>query len=358
MAVSKSTSWLGLLLSLLLLLYGPTTAHNPSLHSQQIILTKTGGFQIAGKTLPNPATNNLSETLSCDHAYVEYFLPHQPRKTSIVLWHSSSTQVWQNRWDGGPGFKDLLLRRRYPVYLWDGPRVGRANWGCEPHTYTPAFGLDQANFVNWNFGARFMEWFSGLQFPTGDKEAWKQATSARYLEFDTFENVKFHAEAMATAADSGKLGREIVYLTNSAGGFRAQLASTLSNSSNIKGIVAYESFGYVFPDIEGLNLTTDTVGGFGPAVVPLESFKRLARGLKFVQFIWGDHRAADHTMVAQSRKCAELINRFGGNAQVLMLNEDAGLKGNTHIPFADLNNEEVLRLVEDVLRKNRLDRFA
>lgn len=37
------------------------------------------------------------------------------------MWHSCSTQVWQNRWDGGEGYKDMFLRRDYPVYLWDGP---------------------------------------------------------------------------------------------------------------------------------------------------------------------------------------------------------------------------------------------
>jgi hypothetical protein len=33
--------------------------------------------------------------------------------------------VWENRWDGGEGYKSILLRKKYPVYLWDGPRVGR-----------------------------------------------------------------------------------------------------------------------------------------------------------------------------------------------------------------------------------------
>ena len=68
------------------------------------------------------------------------------------MWHSSSTQVWQNRWDGGEGYKDMFLRRRYPAYLWDGPRVGRANWGCASHTYTPNNSSDQGNFTAWVFG--------------------------------------------------------------------------------------------------------------------------------------------------------------------------------------------------------------
>ncbi len=41
------------------------------------------------------------------------------------MWHSSSAQVWQNRWDGGEGYKDMFLRRSYPVYLWGRP-AGRS----------------------------------------------------------------------------------------------------------------------------------------------------------------------------------------------------------------------------------------
>src|SRR6266567_4251187 len=64
-----------------------------------IVLAKSGGFVIGGKVLDDP--KNPNQHLSCDHGYIEYFLPANPRKTSLVMWHSSSTQVWQNRWDGG-----------------------------------------------------------------------------------------------------------------------------------------------------------------------------------------------------------------------------------------------------------------
>lgn len=68
------------------------------------------------------------------------------------MWHSCSTQVWQNRWDGDEGYKDMFLRHNYPVYLWDGPWVGRANWNCKPINYVPAY-RDQGNFVIWNIGS-------------------------------------------------------------------------------------------------------------------------------------------------------------------------------------------------------------
>ncbi|CZR64393.1 uncharacterized protein PAC_14291 [Phialocephala subalpina] len=316
-----------------------------------IMLDSSGGFEIGGRILVNP--KNPNETLSCDHGYVEYFIPWTPRKSSLVMWHSSSTQVFQNRWDGGPGYKDLFLSRDYPTYLWDGPRVGRANWACVPITYTPGY-RDQSNFAGWNFGPSYMNWWPDVQFPINDTYAWQQATSARYDEFDTDENVLLHADAMAAAADSGKLGEEVIYLTNSAGGLRAQMATTRANGTNIAAIVTYESIGYVFPD--NINITANTIPGFGPFVVPVEQFKKLAN-LTAVQFVWGDHRAEYNEFVKQSRWAAKLINEYGGNAEVLMLGEK-GLKGSTHIAFADMDNEKVAGLLEEFLQKNELDGYV
>ncbi|OCL04053.1 hypothetical protein AOQ84DRAFT_226470 [Glonium stellatum] len=315
------------------------------------MLDRSGGFEIGGKVINNPAAPN--QTLSCDHGYVEYFIPWMPRKTSLVMWHSSSTQVWQNRWDGGEGYKDMFLRRDYPVYLWDGPRVGRANWACESITYVPAY-RDQGNFVAWNFGPSYKNWWPDVQFPTKNDYAWQQATSARYDEFDTVENVQLHSDAMAIAADSGKLGDNIVYLTNSAGGLRAMMTTTKSELNNIKGIVTYESIGYVFPDNAGI---TPGTGGFGPFVVPLADFKKLAN-VTAIQFVWGDHRSESFPYIQQSRLAAQLINSYGGNAEVLMLGNDAGLKGSTHIAFADMDNVKVAALLETFLEKNNLNDYV
>ena len=49
------------------------------------------------------------------------------------------------------------------------------------------------------------------------------------------------------AADSGRLGKQIVYLTNSAGGLRAAVTTSKATGKNIAGIVTYESIGYAFP---------------------------------------------------------------------------------------------------------------
>jgi hypothetical protein len=306
-----------------------------------IVLEKQGSFTAGGTVVGDSA-----KSLHCDHGYVEYQIPVNARKTSLFLWHSSSTQVWQQRWDGGEGYQSILLRRGYPVYLWDGPRVGRGNMSCESRTYNPVIGQDQRNFIAWRFGATPGEWFPGVQFPKDNAEAFDQAMAARYEEFDIAKNAHLEAEAAAKAID--RIGPSVL-LTNSAGGWRAMLAAL--KSDNVKGIVAYETAAFVFPEGEG---PQEPEGGFGPTHVSKDEFMRLTRIP--IQLVWGDNTEKT-TWVKQtdlSKHFVDVVNAMGGHAEVLMLSS-AGLKGNTHIPFADLNNEQVADQLSLFLKKNKLD---
>jgi hypothetical protein len=307
-----------------------------------IVIAKMGAFAVGGTVLGDPA----SASLSCDHGVVEYQIPARARAVNLLMWHSASAVAWQRRWDGGEGFQSIFLRRGFPVYLWDGPRVGRANWGCADSDYFAEIGRDQRNFVAWRFGPYFPEWFENVQFPKDDPAAWEQAARARYQEFDSVANARLQASAAAKLAD--RIGPTVA-LTNSAGGLRALLAAL--ESDNIKGIVAYENVGYVFPEGEGPG---GGAGGFGPVEVPLEEFMKLSRIP--LQMVWGDNldRGGNRSALGQSRRFVELVNKYGGTAEVLML-PDAGLVGNTHIPFADLNNVEVADLLSAFLHQHGLD---
>jgi hypothetical protein len=325
----------------------------PDARKPPIILDRTGGFSVGGKVITDPKTN---QTLSCDHGYMEYFIPRRPRKTSIVMWHSSHTQGWQNRWDGGEGFKDMFLRRNYPVYLWDAPRLGRAGWGCVPYNYILDY-RDKSNFVAWNFGPSFMNWWPGVQFPTEDAEAWNQATRSRYIEFDNWDNIEVQSDAAAIAADSGKLGKSIVFLGNSAAGLRAMMATIKSNTTNIQGIVSYESIGNIFPDDVDLPPEWSNTGfgdAFGPFKVPVDDFKKLARIP--IQFVWGDNRET-FVYLNQSQFVADQLTKYGGKSELLRLAKDEGLTGSTHIAFADMDNDKVAVVLDKYLRNNRLDHY-
>ncbi len=309
-----------------------------------ITLERQGSFSAGGRVVRDAD----GQELSCDHGFVEYQIPTRARKTALMMWHSSSVAVWQNRWDGGEGFQSLFLRRGYPVYLWDGPRVGRANWGCEDYTYKAVPGRDQGNFVAWRIGAPSQEAFAGVQFPLGDPRAREQAMRARYDEFDNVANAQLQAKAAAAALD--QIGKTVL-VTNSGGGLRAFL--TALHTDNVAGIVAYESPGYVFPEGEGPGPGN---GPFGPIVVPLEEFKRLTRFP--IQVVFGDNIDKSTNWSSALQLCqqfVELVNRHGGQAEILSL-PAVGLTGNTHIPFADLNNVAVADQLSAFLHRNRLDR--
>lgn len=307
-----------------------------------IMLERQGSFQAGGKVIGDAEQG----TLHCDHGFVEYQIPVHPRKIALFLWHSSSVHVWQQRWDGGEGYQSILLRRGYPVYLWDGPRVGRGNMSCEAYAYTPVIGQDQRNWVAWRFGPKAGQWFPNVQFPRDDPQALDQAMSARYDEFDIAKNAHLEAEAGARAID--RIGPSVL-LTNSAGDWRAMLAAL--RSDNVKGIVAYEPAAFVFPEGEG---PQGEEAGFGPTHVPMAEFMRLTRIP--IQLVWGDNVEGTFWMrdVELSRQFAAIVNRLGGHAEVLML-PSVGLHGNTHIAFADLNNEKVADQLALFLHRNGLD---
>jgi hypothetical protein len=323
----------------------PPVAASTLLPDDAIILLDQGSFEAGGRII-----GTAGASTACDHGHVEYKIPLNHRATSLFLWHSSSAAVWQRRWDGGDGFESIFLRREFPVYIWDGPRVGRANYSCVPHVYTPPQGADQSNFRAWRFGPESGNWFDGVQFPTGDAEAWNQAMRARYDEFDTVDNARLEANAAAAAID--RIGPSVL-VTNSAGGLRAML--TALESENVAGIVAYETPGLVWPDDVP---EKREMGKYGPIYVPSAEFAKLTRIP--IQFVWGDNVRQSKSwgpLAKDTERLAELINARGGSAEVVHL-PDLGLHGNTHIPFADLNNVAVADLLSQFLARHHLDRHS
>jgi hypothetical protein len=133
------------------------------------------------------------------------------------------------------------------------------------------------------------------------------------------------------------------------------LSSLKATTRNMKGIVAYETPGYVFPEGEGP--ASNPNAPFGPVSVPLSEFKKLTTFP--IQLVFGDN-AAGTTWQASldlGRQFAEIVNKHGGDAEVLVLPE-AGLRGNTHIPFADLNNRKVAEELSKWLHRKGLDDYA
>lgn len=79
------------LFSILLISMSPTTSTEITRSplrdwDRPITLNISGGFQIGGTIVTNPS--QPKETLSCDHGYMENFVPWTPRQTSLVMWYA------------------------------------------------------------------------------------------------------------------------------------------------------------------------------------------------------------------------------------------------------------------------------
>lgn len=110
---------------------------------------------------------------------------------------------------------------------------------------------------------------------------------------------------------------------------------------------------FVFPEHE-----PRPVGSIG---VPLSDFMKLTRIP--IHIVYGDFLPKSGGNIWQqqwrqaanvARDFADAINHSGGDAQVFEL-PDIGLKGNTHFPFADLNNEQVADQMSRFLHVKGLD---
>src|SRR5215471_13558178 len=93
---------------------GVVTAQKAPKDPPPVTIQKQGSFAVGGTVLGDD-----TRSLHCDHGYVDYEIPVNPRKINLVMWHSAAAHAWLNRWDGGEGYQSIFLRRGFPVYIWD-----------------------------------------------------------------------------------------------------------------------------------------------------------------------------------------------------------------------------------------------
>ncbi len=325
-----------------------------------IVLTKMGAFAFAGKTIKDDA----GRTLHCDHGYAQFQIPENPRKLPIVFWHSASTVTWESAPDSRDGFQSIFLRRGFPIYIIDLPRQGRAGNGCDELLYKPAIGRDQSTFAGWRFGTwnppAPPEFFPGVQVPT-DNPAWlDQVLRARYPESSGGDAVR--REASSVQALLQKIGGGIV-VTHSGSGISGW--ATGAQSTDVKAIVSYEPSQFIFPKGQLPAPITNSADGtvIDPGFeVPLEEFRNLTKVP--LQLVYGDYVPdAPSPLPAPERRritmvygqaFVDLVNRMGGNAQLLHLPK-IGIKGNTHLLMLDLNNVQIADQLSLFLRDKGLD---
>lgn len=318
---------------------------------------------VGGSVVRNPGTFSTSrptpdgQTLHGDHARVLYQVPVNRRELPLVMWHGFGqfSRTWETTPDGREGYQTIFLRRRFPVYLLDQPRRGGAGRSTIAGTL-PATPDEQQWFNTFRLGT-WPDFFPGVQFsrdPVALEQYFRQMTP------DTGPlDGKVAIDAVSALFD--KIGPSVLVTHSYSGGLGWRVAM---RNKNVRAIVSYEpGSGFVFPEGEAPPPMPSSAGPLEAASVPLDEFLTLTR-IPIVIY-YGDYIPADlsdnpgqdswRVRLAMAKVWAKAVNARGGDVTVVHLPE-AGIRGNTHFPFSDLNNIQVADLMSEFLTKKGLDK--
>ena len=312
------------------------------------VVTAPGTFDPIRHGAYNPTDQSVAgQTLHGDHAYVFYQVPAEPRPLPLVMWHGhgQSGKTWETTPDGREGFQTIFLRRRFPVYLVDQPRRGRASRSIVPMSMTAAPD-DQLWYGIFRIGV-WPEFFPGVQF-SRDEEAVEQFFRQMVPNTGPFD---LEVNAAAFSALFERIGPGILVTHSQAGGPGWRTAMM---NANVRGIASYEP-GSNFPFPEG----DVPAGGIA---VPLADFMRLTR-IPIVLY-YGDNIPKEpveqpgpdlwRRFIATARLWRDTVNQRGGDVTLVHLPE-AGIRGNTHFMMSDLNNVQIADLLSQFLEEKKLD---
>ncbi|OQP60056.1 alpha/beta hydrolase [Niastella vici] len=335
-----------------------------------LIIKEQGSFAVGGTVITAPGTfdpikhgafnptNQPSEgqTLHGDHAYVFYQIPENARKLPLVFWHGhgQSAKTWETTPDGREGYQNIFLRRRFPVYLIDQPRRGRAARSTKPLNIT-ASPDEQLWFGIFRLGA-YPNFYPGVQF-SRDSEALNQFFRQMIPNTGPYD-AQVNIDAVSSLFD--KIGSGILLTHSQSGGPGWR---TAIKNSNVKAVISFEPGGdFVFPEGE----TPDTIKVSGrtitPPVVPRADFMKLTKIPILIYY--GDNIPTQpsqnpgqeqwRVFLEIAGKFRDAVNRHGGDVTLVHL-PDIGIKGNTHFPMSDLNNLEIANHLSEFLKKKGLD---
>lgn len=337
---------------------------------QPLIIEEQGSFMVGGEIVKASGTfdpinhgyfnpsNQASEgqTLHGDHAYVFYQIPQDKRKLPLIFWHGygQSAKTWETTPDGREGFQNIFLRKQFPVYLIDQPRRGKAGRSTEPTTIT-AKPDDQLWFGIFRLGID-NEFFKGSQFP---QDSLALNHFYRQITPDTGPlDIEVNINAVSALFD--KIGAGILVTHSHSGG---QGWLTALQNDNIKGIVSYEpGSNFVFPENEIPESISYVGGKLSARGVPMSDFKKLTQIPIIIYY--GDYIPTEpvkypgqeqwRAALAMAKTWSNAVNKHGGDVTLIYL-PDIGIKGNSHFPMSDLNNEKIAELMFNWLQEKGLD---
>ena len=314
------------------------------------------------------------ETFHGDHGYAQYYIPQKSRTYPIVMWHGigQSGKTYESTPDGREGYMSILPRRDWSVYIIDQPRRGRAGYTMSKINTTNAIPTILKESAVWD-AFRNGIWkqpvnpyfFKTSQFPQSPyavDQFFRQQAPDTGEEPRTDEQRAFMGKTMAKLLE--ETGPSILVTHSNSGQYG--WATALAAPEKLKAIVAYEPGRVVFPDSEvpeKIPTSVDFVNeALAPQLVSMDEFKKLTK--MPILIIYGDNISTELTDVFNSevwrvaskraKQFVDAVNRQGGDAKLILLNE-LGIYGNTHAPFADLNNVQIADLLEKFLKEKGLD---
>lgn len=329
---------------------------------EPLVVQEQGSFAVGGTVVATPGTydNNAptpaGQSLHGDHLYAFYQVPQDAKALPIVMLHGAyqSARSWETTPDGREGFQTIFLRKGFPVYLVDQPRRGRAGNSTVATTIEPT-PYDQLFFDQFRIG-RWPDYFDNVQFDR-DPQALEQ-----FLRSVTPNTGPYDATVISASMSAlfDRIGDGILFTHSQAGG---PGWLTAIRNPHVKAIVAFEpGSGFIFPEGELPQAMPSAAGTLSAEAVPAAMFEKLTR-IPIVIY-YGDNfpveptteRGQDNWRVrlAMARLWVDAVNKKGGDARLVHLPE-AGIRGNTHFPFSDLNNVEIADQVSAFLAEKKLD---
>lgn len=346
------------------LLSACATAHQPLTIQEQgsfavggTVVTAPGTFDPIRQGAYNPAgPDSAGQTLHGDHAYVFYQVPANARTLPLVLWHGhgQSGKTWETTPDGREGFQTIFLRRRFPVYVIDQPRRGRAARSTQSMNVAAApdeplwFGIFRLGV--------WPDFYPGVSF-SREPEALNQFFRQMVPNTGPYD---VQVNVGAVSALFTKIGPGILVTHSQSGalGWR-----TAAKTPNVRAIVSYEPGGdFIFPEGEAPAVPFGE-RTFTPPTVPLPDFLPLTK-IPIVIY-YGDNIPEQpgtnpgqeqwRVFLQVARLWRDAVIRHGGDVTVVHLSE-IGIRGNTHFPMSDLNNVQVADHLSKDLAQKGLDR--
>ncbi len=315
----------------------------PALAQQPMALRDMGSFHVGGRAVEisgqpvkeiqrvagGPMSKlDLNGVYTAEQMYAQYFLVQNPKSQwPVLMWHGGGLTgaTYETTPDGREGWRDMLIRKGWDVYVTDATERGRSGfaspliWKDDPVFLTASDPWERFRIGpgagSWNKDPALRKLLPGNQFPIEAYDNFLKQIVPRWLSTD-------RAIIDAYVALIDKVCPCIV-LAHSQGGHFAFRAIE-QRPDKVKALVSVEP-------------------AASPDVSKAKALKDVPMLLVYGDYIEQDPRWVDYRKNALAY--AAEMKSAGGSFDVVNLPEQ-GIKGNSHMLMMDKNNREILEVID------------